>query len=145
MKLNEKNYILKLRDNGCSYTQIAEQTGFSENTVKSICRRRSSLKLDNSRPKINTHCKNCGEELVQSRGHRQKTFCSDKCRLAWWHSKDTKLEPNSPYRSECKNCGKEYNCRGKKAQKYCSYGCYIIDRFSHDRAGQVASEISEKL
>ena len=30
---------------------------------------------------------------------------------------------------KCKNCGKEFNRCGKKNRKYCSFGCYIIDRF----------------
>ena len=36
MTTKEKNYICQLRDKGLSYSKIAEQTGFSESTIKSF-------------------------------------------------------------------------------------------------------------
>ena len=126
MTVKEKNLIRQLRSEGLSYSQIAEQTGLSKNTIKSFVRREN---LQNSDVEMNTTCKYCGKELVQSRGHRQKKFCSDKCRFAWWKSPEAEVSSDSPYFFKCKNCGKEFKCYGKKSRKYCSYGCYILDRF----------------
>ena len=136
MTVKEKNCILRLRSQGLSYSEIAEKTGFSENTIKSFVRREG---LQNTMEKeINIICKYCGKELTQTKGHRQKKFCSDKCRFAWWHSKETELPSSSPYLLKCKNCGKEFKSYGKKDRKYCSYGCYIINRFVRGRTDQVA-------
>ena len=126
MTVKEKNCIRQMRSEGLSYSQIAEQTGLSENTIKTFFRREN---LQNSNEEINTTCKHCGKELGQSRGHRQKKFCSDKCRFAWWKSSEAELPSDSPYFFKCKNCGKEFKCYGKKGRKYCSYDCYIVDRF----------------
>ncbi len=126
MTVKEKNCIRQMRSEGLSYSQIARQTGLSENTIKTFVRREN---LQNSNEEINTTCKHCGKELKQSRGHRQKKFCSDKCRFAWWKSSEAELSSDSPYFFKCKNCGKEFKCYGKKGRKYCSYDCYIVDRF----------------
>lgn len=86
----------------------------------------------NSQPidkKINTVCKYCGEKLIQTKGHRQKKFCSNKCRFTWWKSPKADLPKASPYLLKCKNCGKKFKRYGKKNQRYCSHGCYILDRF----------------
>ena len=127
MTSKEKNQICKLRNKGLSYSKIAEQTGFSESTIKSFFRREN---LRNANVKeINTKCKYCGKELIQTKGHRQKKFCSDKCRFAWWKSAESEIPEDSPYIFKCKNCGKKFNRCGKKNRKYCSFGCYIVDRF----------------
>ena len=127
MTVKEKNFIRQLRNKGLSYSQIAEQTGLSENTIKTFVRRDT---LQNTGEKeTNITCKRCGKELDQSMGHRQKKFCSDECRFAWWKSPESDLPSDSPYFFKCKNCGKEFKCYGKKGRKYCSYSCYIVDRF----------------
>lgn len=127
MTLKEKNQIYKLREKGLSYSKIAKQTGFSESTIKSFFRRENLR--NNNEEEINKKCRYCGKKLVQTKGHRQKKFCSDKCRFAWWKSAGSDLPEDSPYIFRCKNCGKEFNRCGKKNRKYCSFGCYIIDRF----------------
>ena len=126
MTTKEKNQICKLRNKGLSYRKIAEQTGFSENTIKSFFRREN---LRNDEKEINKKCKYCGKKLVQTKGHRPKKFCSDKCRFAWWKSAESEIPEDSPYIFKCKNCGKKFNRCGKKDRKYCSFGCYIVDRF----------------
>ena len=131
MKCTDKNEVWRMRLSGMSYGQIAEVTGFSENTIKSLCRRnkmREGNIIENNNKTL-TNCKNCGNTLIQSRGHRQKKFCSDKCRFAWWHGKNAVVDKASPYFFVCKNCSKEFTSYGKKDRKYCSYNCYIINRF----------------
>ena len=68
MTLKEKNQIYKLRDKGLSYSKIAEQTGFSESTIKSFFRRENLR--NNNEKEINKKCKYCGKKLVQTKGHR---------------------------------------------------------------------------
>lgn len=105
MTVKEKNFILKLRSQGLSYSEIAEKSGFSENTIKSFIRREG---LQNTMEKeINITCKYCGKELTQTKEYRPKKICSDRRRFAWWHSKETELPSDSPYLLKCKNCGAE--------------------------------------
>ena len=127
MKLEDKKYIYDLKEKGLSYSKISKKTGISENTIKSFFRREN---LKNAREKEEgKNCKYCGKDLIQTKGHRQKKFCSDKCRTAWWKNPKSNLPKNSPYILKCKNCGKEFNSCGKKGRKYCDFECYIIDRF----------------
>ena len=127
MKLEDKKYIYDLKEKGLSYSKISKETGISENTIKSFFRREN---LKNAREKEEgINCKYCGKDLIQTKGHRQKKFCSDKCRFAWWKSAESEIPEDSPYIFRCKNCGKEFNRCGKKNRKYCSFGCYIVNRF----------------
>ena len=78
----DKKYIYDLKSKGLSYSKISKETSISENTIKSFFRREN---LKNAREKEEgINCKYCGKELIQTKGHRQKKFCSDKCRTAWW-------------------------------------------------------------
>lgn len=133
MTSTDKNEVWQMRLSGMSYRQIAEVTGFSENTIKSLCRRNKmqEININENNNETLAHCKNCGNQLVQSRGHRQRKFCSDKCRFAWWHGKNAVVGRESPYFFSCKNCGKEFISYGNKDRKYCCYNCYTLDRFKH--------------
>ncbi len=129
MTTEEKNKIRKMRLIGLSFGQIAKETGHSQNTIKSFFRRDNLKNGDNT--ETPTICKKCGVPLKQTPGHRQKKFCSDKCRFSWWHSKDNNVPLNCQYIFECKNCGKEFKSYGRKDRKYCCFACYIVDRFKH--------------
>lgn len=67
------------------------------------------------------YCKNCGKELFQTGGHRQKEFCSDKCRKTYWHKKQRNQEKNCPI------CGKRFIANDPRA-KYCCDFCRLVGR-----------------
>ena len=67
------------------------------------------------------YCKNCGKELVQTNGHRQKEFCCDNCRKAFWH----KQQMNKHRR--CCWCNKIFVAKDPRAM-YCSDFCRRMGR-----------------
>ena len=120
----QKNTILTLRQQGCSYQEIAGQLILSPNTVKSVCRRRGANAPKPDMLSLNA-CKNCGVPLPQSIGGRKRAFCCDKCRYAWWNQSRRK----QPYRLTCYCCGKEFISYGNRKRKFCSRKCYILSRY----------------
>ena len=66
--------ILHYREQGLGYKKIAALTGYSLNTVKSVCRRNP-----NGEEKL---CLQCGAKLVRTPHYKEKKFCSDICRMA---------------------------------------------------------------
>lgn len=72
----KKEQVIKLRESGLSFGEIAKQLCISRSTVSSICQR--------AKEQEQHRCKKCGLLLKQTSGHRQRIFCSDKCRKAWW-------------------------------------------------------------
>ena len=73
----QKEKITELRKNGESISSIAEKMNLSVNSVKSFCRRKDVSPMKDG-------CKRCGQPLVNTPGHRQKTFCSASCRQKYW-------------------------------------------------------------
>ncbi len=121
---SQKNTILTLRRQGSSYRQIAERLMLSPNTVKTICRR-SEAKPDQLTMSTLDACKNCGAPLSPNAGGRKRTFCSDKCRYAWWNT----VRSKKPYRLICYRCGKEFISYGNRKRKFCGRECYILSRY----------------
>lgn len=120
----QKEIIITTRQQGVSYSGIAEQLLLSPNTVKSVCRR-SGVKVERSAERSTDVCKTCGEPLQQIPGSRKKTFCSDKCRYLWWNRKRCRY----PYRLTCFHCGKQFISDGNRNRKYCGRDCYILSRY----------------
>ena len=121
-----KQIIAHLCRRGMGYTEIARKLGLSANTVKSYCRR-NGLKRTVQRIQTETHsvCRQCGSTLNHTSGRKRKQFCSDACRLRWWHehrdmSRTAKV-------MKCAACGREFIT--DRVQKYCSHACYIEARF----------------
>lgn len=73
----QKEKITELRKNGESISSIAEKMNLSVNSVKSFCRRKDVAPMKDG-------CKRCGQPLINTPGHRQKTFCSAACRQKYW-------------------------------------------------------------
>jgi len=67
------------------------------------------------------YCKNCGKELIQTEGHRQKEFCCDNCRKSYWHKKQCNQI------KKCPICGREFLAKDPRAQ-YCSDLCRLIGK-----------------
>jgi len=120
----QKEAILVMRRQGCSYPVIAERLLLLPNTVKSICYR-SGVKVQPAADKPHTVCKNCGAPLEQSVGGRKKTFCSDKCRYDWWNRTRSK----QPYQLICLYYGKKFISYGNRKRKFCGRECYILSRY----------------
>lgn len=125
MTKDQKQFILISHQRGKSYAEIAEELKLSPNTVKSVCKRNSQGSTPGSEADKST-CKQCGVQLVQTPHHRVKSFCSDKCRLAWWHSNRERAGSAIPH--TCPFCGSTFVA--DKGRKYCSHSCYIKARFA---------------
>lgn len=126
MKFQQKEAIRQLRAEGQSYTKIADTLGISENTVKSYCRRNNlgGVAFTMTDPMEGTFCRQCGAQLKQSIGKKQKQFCSDKCRMAWWNAHPEAVNRKSVKLYTCQTCGQEFEGYGKRERKYCSRTCY---------------------
>jgi protein-arginine kinase activator protein McsA len=120
MTNSNKAQIQQMRENGCSYAQIASALDMSINTVKSFWRREQEKKL---------YCRNCGKRLEQIPKQKPRIFCSTPCRMNWWRHNRDKLAGKAYYHLTCQNCSAEFTCYGNKNRKYCSHNCYIQSRF----------------
>ena len=134
MTESQKSKIIKLRAAGNGCKAIANKLGMSVNTVKSFCKRNNidaetAARLTEKPAGEITHCENCGKDVQQVKGRRFKRFCSDQCRAAWWNRNLGLVKRRAFYKIVCKHCGKEFQVYGDRRRKYCSYDCYIKDRF----------------
>lgn len=118
--------ILKMREDGASYAEIAGFFSLSPNTVKSICYRNGIQTSPGNCYEAGV-CKNCGKPLSQPPSDRRRLFCSDQCRYQWWN----RSRSRKPYRLTCYCCGKEFISFGNRKKKFCSQECY-----RHSRCGE---------
>jgi len=132
MTLQEKQRVSDLRAQGISYKAIAETIGVTENCVKKYCQRN---KLGGTRANLNHPvtedlCPECGSPLTLSHTGRRRRFCSDACRLAWWHKHPEQLSHKAKYEYHCPVCSRPFSAYGNANRKYCSHACYVQARFS---------------
>ena len=85
MTNGEKMLIAQQRRQGVGYTEIARKLGMSVNTVKSYCQRNGIKPAGKTAVKSDSTCRQCGNTLQQIPGKKKKQFCSDACRMHWWH------------------------------------------------------------
>ena len=132
MTNEQKQSIHNMRRQGLGYTQIADSTGISVNTIKSFCRRNNLTTYNASKDTGNKEnkdlCKQCGKQLKQIPKAKPKTFCCDMCRFDWWNTNRNKMNRNSTHHLTCIYCGKVFDSYDKN-RKYCGHSCYIADRF----------------
>ena len=79
MRLYTQNQIKNLALKGYGYKRIADILEISPNTVKSHLRRHPPT--DGM-----SVCQFCGKPIEQNPGRKEKKYCSDKCRMAYWNS-----------------------------------------------------------
>ena len=115
MTANEISKINAYRIDGLGYKKIAALLGLSVNTVKTYMRR-------NPLPSASCVCLQCGKLFTQTPHAREKKFCSDACRMAWWRSHQHLIKRTTT-EQVCRHCGKRYQTH-KKGQQYCSRACY---------------------
>ena len=128
----QKEQISKLRASGASFGKIASALGVSVNTVKSYCKRNPMSAEVASVPRVPSHsgrCPQCGALLKQSPGHRQKRFCSPKCRMAWWSEHPEQMVRKNMSPVECLHCETVFLQYGNRPRKFCSRGCYLAHRY----------------
>ena len=114
--------VVELRRRGHTYGEISEATGVPPNTAKSICRRTPT---DTAR--VEGVCEHCKTNLPD--GEQARRFCSDKCRLDWWHQHPERLNRKALYSFTCAHCGTEFMAYGNRKRKYCTHACYVQARF----------------
>lgn len=135
----ERDYIIRYRQAGKSCAEISRIMGLSANTVKSFCQRNNIVPIaPNTRVELpalsEAVCLCCGEKVTQQPHRKPKRFCSDACRLRWWHA-HRDMEKNAVDR-RCFSCGRVF--RSSREQKYCSHACYIKSRFGGNAHGRNA-------
>ena len=121
MRLQDKIAINNMRLEGHSPSVIAAKLGLSAGTVRSHIHRHPNIPGAKA-------CKNCGRPLMQPKGRREKKFCSDSCRMAWWNSHQEDVNRKAYYELVCQHCGKEFESYGNKNRKYCCRACYVASR-----------------
>lgn len=130
MTRGEKLMIAQYRAQGLGYTAIADTLGMPKNTVKSFCQR-NGLGKDITVPAepVPGHiCRQCGENLGQPSHRKTRRFCSDACRLTWWHAH--RDHGRNAKQRVCPACQKEFAT--DRRQTYCSHTCYIRARFGRE-------------
>ena len=136
----ERNQIVRLRGEGFSYIKIATVLSLNENTVKSFCKRRGlgGLASATKEPTLGEEhkCQYCGLPIRQMEGRKEKKFCSDTCRMAWWNSHRDKVNHRIVRQLECPCCNKTFTVYGNGQRKYCSHTCYVKDRFGGGQDGR---------
>lgn len=133
MTQQKREAVYALRKVGRSYSEIADALSLSRNTVKSLCRR--SFESNEAEPPLTpeaTRCLQCGAELVMSRNHKSRRFCSEACRRTWWLEHPEARQPKTVTSRACACCGEAFLDYPKSQRKYCSHSCYIRARFGGD-------------
>ena len=123
----QKENIRYLRGEGLGYRAIAARLGISENTVKSFCRRNNLTGVASKEPP--QVCRQCGQSLAKAPKRKERKFCSEACRRAWWKAHPELVDRKAFYTLACAECGKEFLSYGNQKRKYCSHACYIKARF----------------
>jgi len=126
----QKRRIIELRSEGYGYKRIAKELGLSVSTVSSYCIR-NSVKADSDSPdeRKEERCEYCGQAMHSVPGYKKKRFCCDSCRNKWWNAHLDLVNRKAIYKFRCEKCGKEFEVYGNKNRKYCSYDCFVKDRF----------------
>lgn len=137
----QKKQITEMRTNGMIFASIASELRLSINSVKSFCRRNHIMPMIKSKCEMKSspipqyeRCKHCGKKLVNTPGHRQKTFCSRSCQQLYWREHPELMNHTAIIQKRCPACGKEFSDYRGHSRKYCSHACYIEYRYRRDAA-----------
>lgn len=85
----QKQQITQMRVQGKKYAEISDSLGIALGTIKAFCSRKLPKTADVPESVIpiqitEGNCKRCGRPLINTSGHRQKTFCSPSCQRKYW-------------------------------------------------------------
>lgn len=140
MTVNEQKRILFLREQGCKYSQISEDTGIPIGTIKTFFRRNQASAASQESVGVISHkkdeaiCKCCGCRMVQKNGQKPRKFCSNSCRMKWWNSHPELMKKKRIYEYICPECKKVFTSV-RKGKKYCCHECYIRFRYGGGNDG----------
>lgn len=119
MTENDKNQIIKLRNDGLGHKKIASILNINANSVKSFLRRN----IDNG-----TRCLSCGKQLETSK-YKPRKFCSKDCKEKWWNKNRILRSSKSKISITCPCCNKTFYDYPKHNRVYCSNTCYKKVRY----------------
>jgi len=114
----ERKLICSLRTQGKMPTEISKTTGIPLNTIKSYFKRHPN------KVPAKIRCLNCGSIIASSKHHKNKKYCDDRCRMAYWNSHQELVNKQAYYQLTCQYCGKEFLSYGNNHRKFCSRECY---------------------
>ena len=135
MTNGEKMLVAQQRKQGLGYTEIARKLGMSVNTVKSYCQRNGIKPTGKTAVQSGSTCRQCGSALEHTPGRKKKQFCSNACRMRWWH--EHREMSKTAKETKCAACGREFVT--DRVQKYCSHACYIAARFGGAHGHEIYS------
>lgn len=126
LTLEQKELIVKLREEKQGYKAIAGTVGCTRDQVRSVCRRVGMLgcvKPESCirKPKV---CKWCGTEYVRTDNWTSTLYCSEECKVNERKRKKAEREKKAleDRTKVCVTCGNKF-IRNSPAQKYCSKEC----------------------
>ena len=122
MNLEQKQQIIKLKQEGYGYKKISKELNLPLSSVRYVC--------DKGMDDISLlgTCKRCGNTIKSIKGKKRKQFCCDRCRWDWWNSHIKEVNKKAFYTLTCKYCGKEFTAYGNQKRVYCCHECYIKDK-----------------
>ena len=126
MTNHDKDQIRKLRLEGSGYGKIAQILNLPKSTVSSFCKTMTNQSL---------LCLHCNKKLKQTKGHRQKKYCSDECRMSYWKSNKAEFNRKPEYLVECFHCHTSFSTYQSLKRKYCSRDCYLKNRVENMNNG----------
>ena len=119
----QKIRIERMRKNGMEFSEIAEATGTSVDSVRMHCKR---MGIEPAREKVDC-CLSCGAPLVRKGAGRKPIYCSETCRVRGWYA-IRRSTGKGCVTIKCVNGGKELFALSTD-HEYCSHECYILGRF----------------
>ena len=129
----QKQQITQMRKQGRTYSEISDSLSIAVGTIKAFCSRKvpkaPALAPVVQAPTTEGYCKRCGQPLINTPGHRQKTFCSSACQRKYWQENKEMLRHDSFVTITCPACGKQFSDYAGHHRKYCSHSCYITHRY----------------
>ena len=94
MTKEERSLIVDLQKQGFGYRTIAAKLGLNLHSVKSYCARHPINKNQK-------YCLQCGVPVEKLPHKKEKKFCSDKCRFAWWREHKDEMTRRSVTKLFC--------------------------------------------
>ena len=125
MTNGEKLLITQQRRQGLGYTEIARKLGMSVNTVKSFCQRNGIKPVSKTAIPEKDTCRQCGSVLEHTPGRKKKQFCSDACRMHWWHEHRDMSKTAKGAKMRCLRSGVHYRSCTEILQPCLLYRCAV--------------------
>ena len=132
MNGQQKAQIEIYRRAGMGFVEISHRLGVSVSTIKSYCYKHSVQ--DMTAENDMTLCPQCGQPVPRMH-FKPRRFCSDACRIQYWHRHTDEMKKLSFVGFHCQQCGKPFFDYPGRNRKYCSHPCYIAARYGGEQHG----------